>query len=143
MGSLFLTEPVAYSGPTATSLYLQAYQLVLWKQCYSLVRTIGLPAELESVVKDLWGLRLQLVKEKAHAISEEKTVFSSQPVSGTETEKGDQSIGREWKVRGKAMPTLIETLALLYFGIVLLRLPISMGDIHRYAGPGTNAGDLG
>lgn len=67
------------------------------------------------------------------AASEEDTVFSSQPQSETETEKEGEDGRREYKMRGKAMPTLIETLGLIYLGMVLLRLPLSMGDIHRYA----------
>ena len=93
---------------------------------------MGLPAELEQVVKDLWALRLQLVKEKVGTTSEEDTsFFSSQPVSEVETEDEEQNTERKYKARGKAMPKLIETLALLYMGMVLLRLPVSMGEIHR------------
>jgi len=121
-----------YSGNRATSLYLQCYQFILWKQCYALINTIGLTKELEQIVKDLWALRLQLVKEKVDAISDEDTLFSSQPVSDTDTGFDEEGDGRKWKVKGKKMPTLIETLALLYFGVVLLRSPVSMGDIHWY-----------
>lgn len=53
-------------------------------------------------------------------------------MSEEELENDEQAIDRKWKIRGKAMPTLIETLGLLYLGLVLLRLPISMGEIHRY-----------
>ena len=34
------------------------------------------------------------------------------------------------------MPTLTETLALLYLSTVLLHLPVSMGDIHQYVDHG-------
>ncbi|KAK4694541.1 RNA polymerase I-specific transcription initiation factor RRN7, partial [Lecanoromycetidae sp. Uapishka_2] len=114
-------------------LYLQAYQLILRKQCHALVHTIGLPAELETVVKDLWALRQQMLKHKTDTTSDEDTVFSSQPQSETETELEGDGGRREYKIRGKAMPTLIETLGLLYHGMVLLRLPISMGDISCWA----------
>ncbi len=73
-----------------------------------------------------------MVKGKADATSDEDTVFSSQPVSDADTEHDEEGDGKSWKVIGKKMPTLIETLALLYIGTVLLRLPVSMGDIHRY-----------
>ena len=84
------------------------------------------------MVKDLWSLRLQLVKSKTGATSDEDTVFSSQPQSETETEDKHDGIGREWKVGGKDMPTLTETLGLCYLGMILLRLPISIGELHRY-----------
>lgn len=133
---------VVSHGHTATHLYLQSYQLILWKQCHALIHTIGLPSELETVVKDLWALRLQLVKQKAgDATSDGTIVFSSQPVSDAGTDNNEESIGRKWKVRGKGMPTLIETLGLLYFGIVLLRLPVSMGEIHRYDDENLNTGE--
>lgn len=98
-----------------------------------MIHTVGLPTELDIVVKDLWALRLQLLKKKADATSDEETVFSSQPQSEVETETEGGNGGRNYKIRGKAMPTLIETLGLVYLGIVLLRLPISMGGMHRYA----------
>lgn len=84
------------------------------------------------MVKDLWALRLQLLKGKTGAISDEDTVFSSQPQSETEAEDKHESVGRKWKVRGKDSPTLIETLGLCYLGTVLLRLPVSIGEMHRY-----------
>ena len=97
-----------------------------------MIHTTGLPAELETVVKDLWSLRLQLLKSKTGATSDEDTVFSSQPQSETETEDKHDGVGREWKVGGKDMPTLTETLGLCYLGMILLRLPISIGELHRY-----------
>lgn len=86
---------------------------------------MGLPAELEIVVKDLWALRLQLLKDKTLADSDGDTVFSSQPQT-------EDKVGRERKVGAKAMPTLVETLGLCYLGTVLLRLPVSLGDMHKY-----------
>lgn len=83
------------------------------------------------MVKDLWALRLQLLKSKTDATSDEDTVFSSQPQSETETEDKHEGVGREWKVRGKDMPRLIETLGLCYLGTILLRLPVSIGEMHR------------
>ena len=84
------------------------------------------------MVKDLWELRLQLVKDKTDATDEESAVFSSQPVSDADTDRDEESLGRTRKIRAKTIPSLIETLGLLYLGMVLLHLPISMGDVHRY-----------
>lgn len=113
-------------------LYLQSYQLILWKQCYALIHTVGLPAELESVIKDLWALRLQLLKDRVDPESEGNMVFSSQRESEKEAESKNDG-KREWKVRGKEMPVLNETLGLCYLGMILLRLPVSLGDVYRYA----------
>ena len=120
-------------GTSAVGLYLEAYQFILQGQCQALINTVGLPEDLESVVKDLWSLRLQLLDTNTNATSDDETVFSSQPLSETEEVEKVEAGKREYKIRGKAMPTLIETLALLYLGTVLLRLPISMGDMHRYS----------
>ena len=73
-----------------------------------------------------------MVEEKADVASDETAVFSSQPVSEAETDQDDEGSGRKWKPKGKDLPVLIETLGLLYLGTVLLHLPVSMGDIHRY-----------
>ena len=90
-----------------------------------------MPEELESVVKDLWALRLQLLKDRTLADSDGDTVFSSQAQTEDEM-KTDSKYGRGWKTRAKAIPTLVETLGLCYLGMVLLRLPVSLGDMHRY-----------
>ena len=88
------------------------------------------------------------MKEKANATSDEDTVFSSQPVSDTDTGHDEEGDGQLWKVKAKKLPTLVESLALLYMGVVLLRLPVSMGDIHWYMiifmnlGTSTNAVDV-
>ena len=101
------------------------------------------------MIKDLWALRLQLLKSKTDATSEEDTLFSSQPQSKTdatpsedtlfssqpqsemETDDEHEGITRKWKVRGKEMPRLIETLGLCYLGLILLRQPVSIGEMHR------------
>ena len=121
-----------YSGPQSAKLYLQCYQFILLKQCYALIHTIGLPAELESVVKDLWALRLQLVKCKIDEESEANTAFSSQTESETKAESKDHDRYQKWMVWAKDMPILIETLGLFYLGMVLLRLPVGLGELHRY-----------
>ena len=97
-----------------------------------MIHTTGLPAELETVVKDLWALRLQLLKDKTGATSDEDRVFSSQPQSDIEAEEKHEGVERKWKVKGKDMPSLIETLGLCYLGLILLRLPVSIGELHRY-----------
>lgn len=84
------------------------------------------------MVKDLWALRLQILKKKTDPTSDANTVFSSQLQSEAETDDKDENVIRKWSPRGKEMPTLVESLGLCYLGMVLLRLPISIGEIHRY-----------
>jgi RNA polymerase I-specific transcription initiation factor RRN7 len=133
-------------GSDARELYLQCYQLILWKQCHWLVTVKGFPKELEVVVRDLWGLRLGII----HKQREERSGYSSG--TGTmifsSTSEGDNtdtdgsgfksmSSRRSKKsgnsVRGdEKLPKLIETLALCYLGMLLMRLPTSLGEISKW-----------
>ena len=125
-----------YSGRKAFELYLQCYQLILWKQCYSLVSIKGFTPDLESVVRDLWALRLQVFKDRSGDVSDiddESRVFSSQ-VEGTEGSdtENDVSSGLEQKRKEeKTLPNLIDTLSLCYLGTLLLRTPLSIGELYR------------
>ncbi|KAI9880099.1 MAG: Pol I core factor CF [Pleopsidium flavum] len=124
-----------YRGPKAFELYLQAYQLILWKQCFWLVHTKGFPAELENIVHDLWALRLQLLKARTEEPSDTETashVFSSQSEDETET-AAEEARRKRKKLRGKDAPTLVDTLGMCYLATLLLRLPVSVGDLHRWA----------
>ena len=120
-----------YSGVKATVLFLQSYQLILRKQCWALIHTHRLPSELETVVKDLWELRLQLLKDKLKTTADAEEVFSSQPQTETEDEGETNNRDRKWDLRTKQMPTLLETLSICYLGAAILRLPIGLGDFHQ------------
>lgn len=101
----------------------------------------GFPSELETVVRDLWGLRVKI----SYGEKDEGDGFASR--TGTEgfssTEEGETTDGAtsyssRWsrKTDGKGrdrLPKLSETLALCYLGILLLRLPTSLGDICKWA----------
>ncbi|KAK7566843.1 hypothetical protein IWX91DRAFT_267067 [Phyllosticta citricarpa] len=126
------------SGREALELYLHCYQLILWKQSYWLVNTKGLPAELEHVVRDLWALRLQSLKQKVEVASDtESQVFSSQSEGETtDTDNaGDERLVRRGR-RPDSSPKLIDTLALVYLAMLLLRVPVSLGDVFAWASSG-------
>ncbi|XHF97989.1 hypothetical protein AWENTII_001562 [Aspergillus wentii] len=117
-----------YRGRQAYGLFLQAYQLVLWKQCHAFVHGQGFPAEFENVVRDLWALRLSSFSEK---ISDddgdaEPELFSSQPAATQESQEAPKLSGKyvEW-------PRLIDSIALCYLGSFLMRLPVNVQDIYR------------
>lgn len=132
------------SGREATQLFLQCYQLVLWKQVKWLIDVKGLPGELETVVRDLWSVRLRGVKslgeEGVGAGGSETVGFSSQSEwerTGTDTD-GMESSGRAGrrnikKARLEGLPRLIDSLGLCYLGTLLMRLPITLGDFYRWA----------
>lgn len=55
--------------------------------------------------------------------------------TNTETEDEEEDVNRKWgyvKYRCRDMPTLIESLGICYMAMILLRLPISVGDLQRY-----------
>ncbi|KIN08406.1 hypothetical protein OIDMADRAFT_100192 [Oidiodendron maius Zn] len=127
------------SGREATEMFLQCYQLIVWKQCFFLVNGKGFPKELETIVRDLWGLRLAILHRNQGDAGLERfssTGFSS--TSGGETTDSDgksliSSRSRRAEIGREHMPKLIETLALCYLGTLLLRLPTSMGEMLNWA----------
>ncbi|OQD75094.1 hypothetical protein PENDEC_c008G00131 [Penicillium decumbens] len=82
-----------YRGRRAATLFLQAYQLILWKQCHALVHDHGFPDQFEAIVRDLWALRLQTFTLRINESAEdedgdesEREVFSSQAGDTDESE---------------------------------------------------------
>ncbi|KAL1970682.1 hypothetical protein VTN77DRAFT_4326 [Rasamsonia byssochlamydoides] len=121
-----------YRGRQAYRLFIQAYQLILWKQCHALVHKKGFPSDIETVVRDLWALRLGALADKFDdSVEDDDTtqLFSSQAAEATEADPEQQFHTR----KASDTPRLVETLALCYLGALLLRLPVSVGDIYRFA----------
>ena len=115
----------------AVELYLQCYQLILRKQCWSLIHDKGFPSQLEIVVHDLWSLRLQLLQDKSTEDLDsggDSRLYSSQPET---TENEDESTAEKQRKKERGMPRLVETLGLCYLAMMLLRVPISLGDLHK------------
>ncbi|PSS25675.1 hypothetical protein M430DRAFT_48107 [Amorphotheca resinae ATCC 22711] len=130
--------PKVVTGKQAVELYLQCYQLILWKQCFWLVNVKGFPKDLETVVRDLWGLRLRLLHgEKEDGGYRSGTTGFSSTSEGENTESDGISLtSRRSRRSDRAkdrLPKLIETLALCYLGILLLRLPTSLGEVYKWA----------
>ncbi|EMD85946.1 hypothetical protein COCC4DRAFT_202646 [Bipolaris maydis ATCC 48331] len=129
-------------GTQAFDLYLKCLQLILRHQIWFLVQHKGLPAELETVVYDLWALRIAQLENRI--ASNENSNADSQPQSQTfstleseddvtDTEKSH--IHGVKRKRGKVLstaPNLNDCLLLCYLGIKTLRLPITPGDIHAW-----------
>ena len=135
----------AVKGTSGLELFLEAYQLLLRKQCWALVYSKGLPSQLEPLVKDLWTLWLPLVHEnlrsglKAHPTGP-KTIKqevldqqSSQEIQSTGLD-GESENEKRQRLRGhKAPPTVSDALSLCYMAAMLLRIPLSVGEFHRCA----------
>lgn len=86
----------------------------------------------QRAVHDLWALRLRKLAPKlGHASNRD----GDTPVylSGSELEELASEAGslpKPGRLRAD-FPRLLETLSLCYFGALLLRLPLSLGDLHR------------
>ena len=122
-----------YGGKKAYRLFLQAYQHILWKQCHALVHGKGFSAELWTVVRDLWTLRLAklLHKIEDHGDGSESdtqglpSAIDSHDESGGETET-------QAKKTASGSPTLIETICLCYMGMLLMRLPVRLSQVLQW-----------
>ncbi|KAF5503267.1 Ubiquitin-60S ribosomal protein L40 [Colletotrichum fructicola] len=131
------------TGPPARDLYLECLQLILREQVMWLVDVKGHKAELETVVRDLWDLRIRgaaSAVENDSASEAELSLFSSQidlsqdeqPSNRTQgAQNWTPESGSEWPA-----PRLMDTLALCFLGCMLLRMPTRTGDLARWARAG-------
>jgi len=144
------------SGNAAKELYLECLQLILRKQLAWLINEKDLPLELEVVVRDLWDLRVRnfagltpargrskgggSVKSEPLSSSDgEIALFSSQSEPEPSSDDSTATLytkAKRWMTDEgdlRAMPTLIDTLALTYLGCVTVRQPVRIGDLYRWA----------
>lgn len=139
-------EKLKLSGRAARDLYLECLQLMLRKQLEWLIDTRGLKAELETVVRDLWDLRIR--GSPAAAVEDptsdgEMSVFSSQAEASEDESRSRTSRASsrdrrvtDWSAEAGdswPAPRVSDTLALCYLGCLLLRIPIRIGDLVRWA----------
>ena len=133
-------------GHAGKALYLEALQLVLRNQILWLVTSKGYLEELETVVRDLWDLRIRGFGSGPSQTEAEDTdtsleVFSSQTTDGTSGEPILRSKARakSWDPeRGSSwpLPRVIDTVALVYLGCLLLRTPTYIGELQIWANNG-------
>lgn len=135
-------EKRVLTGKAGRALFLEALQLILRDEISWLVKEKGHREELETVVRDLWDLRVRgfgSVKE-ADTNDDQLEMFSSQPVpSETESAWSSRSRAQGWTPdRGPdwPMPGMRDTLALCYLGCCLLRFPTRIGEIMKWANDG-------
>ncbi|PVI01925.1 hypothetical protein DM02DRAFT_590451 [Periconia macrospinosa] len=119
-------------GSRAIELYLKCLQLILRHQLWFLIHEQGLPDELETVVQDLWALRILGFETK---ISEQRQEFDSSQAftasdTDTDAERDGSKYGRNSKMQ--ATPNLVDCLVLCYLGTLTLRLPILPGDFYTW-----------
>jgi RNA polymerase I-specific transcription initiation factor RRN7 len=92
---------------------------------------------VQKVVRDLWELRLRSLVDKFDDSQEEDDatqLFSSQAPTAAATTDAEDETDQETSLTARKPtdnPRLVETLGLCYLAALLLRLPVSIGDIHR------------
>ncbi|PFH62716.1 hypothetical protein XA68_12394 [Ophiocordyceps unilateralis] len=129
------------SGPKGKALYLEAVQLLLRNQALWLINSKGLCEEMETVVRDLWDLRIRGSSFLSSTEDEgEMEIFSSTPQPAEDrvawmprarAQRWDPERGAGWP-----MPRLPETIALCYLGAQLLRIPTRQVDLLNWANDG-------
>lgn len=131
------------TGLEGKSLYLEALQLILRHQLRWLIREKGHSIEIETVVRDLWDLRVRAFSSLVppdNPAEEILEVFNSLPQlsntddghdSNTNSLNWDPGKGSDWP-----MPRLMDTLSLCYLGCLLLRCPTRIGEFLSWANGG-------
>jgi RNA polymerase I-specific transcription initiation factor RRN7 len=144
-----LTYCLDFSGREAFDLYLKCLQLILRHQLWFLVQKKGFPAELETIVYDLWTLRIAQFGDRIAAVREQSDSQSQSQIFNTLESEDDSATENEHE-RIKATkarrdrtlanePNLKDCLALCYLGILTLRLPFTPGDIYNWVTDGNMA----
>ncbi|RYP03709.1 hypothetical protein DL764_004970 [Monosporascus ibericus] len=145
---------VKLRGQPGRELYLEVLQLVLRRLVRALVGdgdgALGLPPDLEDVVRSLWVLRIRNLPLRAEgerrgnggggggASDTEGDDGGSAGETDTDNVGSDASTAtaatwesdsrRRWK-----LPKLIDALALCYLGCLIRRLPVTTADFHWWA----------
>jgi hypothetical protein len=90
----------------------------------------------KTIVRDLWTLRLPNL---LHRLESPPPVESESQAASSIEESGDGGDQKKLeRVRkGFDSPKLVETVALCYMGLLLLRLPIGLTEFYRYGSGAT------
>jgi RNA polymerase I-specific transcription initiation factor RRN7 len=127
-------------------LYLKCLQLILRHQIWFLVQEKGLPSELETVIYDLWALRIAQLGDRIASGSQDNdsqsqvfNTLESEQDEVTEHEGGTISTPRGRKKKLHSAPNLYDCLVLCYLGISTLRLPFTPGDVYAWVTDGKMA----
>jgi RNA polymerase I-specific transcription initiation factor RRN7 len=124
---------------------LKCLQLILRHQVWFLVKEKGLPNELETVVFDLWALRVAQLSDRITPSTQENESQSQvyntleSEDETTDHERGTLSTAQDRDKKLNATPNLYDCLALCYLGISTLRLPMTPGDMYAWVTDGKMA----
>ncbi|KIX04020.1 uncharacterized protein Z518_07573 [Rhinocladiella mackenziei CBS 650.93] len=129
-------------GIKAYQLFLQSWQFILWKQCHTLVHRKGLPPDLWTIVRDLWTLWLSRLEHRLQESPDPEALPDPESEeelgldAGNETDTDLETDGEsQWQKKHKSTcdsPTLVDTVALTYLGVILLRRTIGLATMLRW-----------
>lgn len=91
------------------------------------------PFHLQSVVRDLWAMRLEMLKDSIGNTDENLAT----QIFSTQSDVDDDDVDQTGRYAARAtfhtkLPKLIETLGLCYLGFVLMRNPICFADVRKW-----------
>lgn len=121
-----------YRGARGYRLYLLAWEHVLWRQCHALIHgEERMPEELWTVVKDLWSLKLARLEHRLDSKGTSSTdVKTDDTIGDASSDAGGETASSSEKT-GRLQPKLWDTVALAYFGTLLLRHSISLSTLYQ------------
>ncbi|KAF2220989.1 hypothetical protein BDZ85DRAFT_22548 [Elsinoe ampelina] len=125
-------DDAALTGREGFEHYLTCFQLILWKQARSFIEAIEAPPELESIVRDLWTLRLNALSDRL-ATTEDSLDAGSQMFS-SQDEGSNSENDRASRRTNKSEQSLLgvtDGLCLIYLAALLLRLPVLPVQFHH------------
>lgn len=117
---------------------IYAHQLILRKQLWWLTHELGLPEELEEIIRSLWEIRVNVLADQIGA-SGADMMFSSQAEKVLADSDNDDEEAKTKFTKPlplKDMPKLIDTLGIIYLGMYILRLPVFLGDLLLWVNTG-------
>lgn len=121
-----------YRGARGYRLYLLAWQHILWRQCHALIRgEERMPEELWTVVKDLWSLKLAGLQHRLDSKGTSSTDVETDDITGDASSDAEGETASSSEKTGRLQPKLWDTVALVYFGTLLLRHPISLSTLYQ------------
>ena len=91
------------------------------------------------MVRDIWALRLQSLQSRVSYESESEAEHSSQFYSSqSEAERTDDTAQKRKarKSKNDAVPKLVDALSMCYIASLMLRLPVTVGDLYGWAASG-------
>ncbi|CCC69837.1 hypothetical protein NCAS_0D02560 [Naumovozyma castellii] len=116
-------------GQDANLLFLKAFQLILRKQCSTLINDFGFPTLFTDVVKLIWMKYLESIdRDNRKLVSNE---FSDGEIGGDTEVDVPINDHTEHKVRKLGLH-MSSTIAMLYMASVHLGLPVYMNDFIQW-----------